>query len=451
VLVWNGTIRDVGETASQRLASWATLAGAGSFPETAIERASLHVLDALGCAIAASALDLGGEGRAVAAAQRGAEEAEVIGHWVRMPAPLAALANGTLAHALDYDDTHPPSICHVSSVVAPAAIAVAQSVGATGRAALEAYLVGVEAVARIGAAAPGAFHARGFHPTGVCGVFGAALAAARLLGLDAERTTAALGIAGSFGVGLLEFLGDGTTTKRLHAGGASQAGVQAALLARWGGEGPTGVLDGPRGLFASHLGVVPELELATLGERWAIEEVAIKPYPCCHFIHGVLDAAAGLLDGLDVDRIERVEVVVSEPAAAMVLEPRVDKLAPRTPYDAKFSLPFALAALLVSGRVGVDTFEVAALADPAILALAGRVTHLVGPLASPFGGAVAITLADGTTRSARVEEPTAVTREAALAKFRANAGLLLDGAGVVAHEARVLGLPWAPDARLSPT
>ena len=225
-------------TAAERLAAFAVALRHDDVPSAVRTRAVVHVLDAVGCAYAASALDEGTEARTVAIAQGGTAAAAVIGTRVRLPAPGAALANGTLMHALDYDDTHPPSICHITTVVAPAALAVAAATGASGAELVTAYVAGCETVARIGAAADGEFHRRGFHATGVCGVFGATVAAARLLRLDAAATTWALGIAGSFAPGLLEFLGDGSSTKRLHAGGAARAGVEAALLAAAGATGP---------------------------------------------------------------------------------------------------------------------------------------------------------------------------------------------------------------------
>jgi 2-methylcitrate dehydratase PrpD len=312
-------------------------------------------------------------------------------------------------------------------------------------------------VARIGAAADGEFHRRGFHATGVCGVFGATVAAARLYGLDAAATTRALGIAGSFAPGLLEFLGDGSSTKRLHAGGAARNGVEAALLAAAGATGPAGVLDGRYGVFATHLGdpraAALAAELDDLGERWETAAMAIKPYPCCHFMHGALEALGSL--GLTADEVDGIAVRVADAGVGLILEPAREKPRPRTPYDAKFSLPFTAGALLVHGRVGVATFTPEGIDDAAAEAVARRMSYEAVPLqemASSFGGSVAVRTADGRTLEAVVDYPRG-TLEAPMpaadvrAKFRDNAALALELADVDALEAAILG---ADEAELAP-
>lgn len=443
-------------TAAERLAAFAVVLRDGDVPAAVRERAVLHVLDAVGCAYAASALGEGGEARAVVQAQGGTPEASLIGARTRAPATGAALANGTLMHALDFDDTHPPSICHITAVVAPAALAVAEATGATGRELVTAYVAGCEAVARIGAAADGEFHRRGFHATGVCGVFGATIAAARLLSLDAGATTRALGIAGSFAPGLLEFLGDGSSTKRLHAGGAARAGVEAALLAAAGATGPAGVIDGRYGLFATHLGdpraAAVAVQLDDLGSRWETGSMAIKPYPCCHFMHGALEALASL--DLRAAEVAGIGVRVADAGVGLILEPAAAKPRPRTPYDAKFSLPFTAGALLVHGRVGVATFTPAGIDDEAAVAVAGRMTYEAVPLAqmaNGFGGSVEVRTADGRTLQAVVDHPRGslaapMTADDVRAKFRDNASLALSSDAVLALEAAILGADEAQRA-----
>lgn len=444
-------------TAAERLAAFSVGLRHHDVPARVRERAVLHILDAVGCAYAASALGEGVEARAVVEAAGGTAEADLIGACARVPASAAALANGTLMHALDFDDTHPGSICHITTVVAPAALAVARATGASGRELVTAYVAGCEAVARLGAAADGEFHRRGFHATGVCGVFGATVAAARLLSLDAARTTCALGIAGSFAPGLLEFLGDGSSTKRLHAGGAARAGVEAALLAAAGATGPAGVVDGRYGVFATHLGdphvAAIAAQLDDLGSRWESAAMAIKPYPCCHFMHGALEALATL--DLAAPDVVSIDVRVADAGVGLILEPAVDKPRPRTPYDAKFSLPFTAGALLVHGRVGVATFTPAGIDDDAAVAVARRMSYEAVPLAemaNGFGGSVAVRTADGRTMAAVVDHPRGsveapMSVDDVRAKFRDNASLALDAGAVLALEASVLG---ADEAQLAP-
>src|SRR5262245_10756423 len=224
----------------------------------------------------------------------GTPEATVIGLGHRLPAAQAALANGMLCHGLDFDDTHGDAVCHVTVVVGPAALAVAEGRRAGGRDVLTALVAGAEVVARLGMAAAGAFHRRGFHPTSVCGVFGATAAAARLDGLDAGTATRALGIAGSLAGGLLAFLEDGAPTKPIHPGWAAHGAVMAARLVAHGAAGPAAVLEGRYGLYDAFVeqdGLALERELADLGIRWETRRLAYKPYPACHLVHGVLGAA----------------------------------------------------------------------------------------------------------------------------------------------------------------
>ena len=177
-------MEDVMATAAERFAQFALELDLDAVPDDVVEAAKLHVLDVIGCGLAAHGLGIAGEGRATMSELGGAAEASVIGLDSMLPAPNAAFANAMLCHGLDFDDTHSDSVAHVSTVVVPAAAALAEARGASGRELLTAIIAGNEVVTRIGMATPGAFHRRGFHPTAICGIFGAAAAAARLNGLD---------------------------------------------------------------------------------------------------------------------------------------------------------------------------------------------------------------------------------------------------------------------------
>ena len=430
------------KTGAARLAEWALALRPDEIPADVREAGKLHLLDALGCGLAASALGIAAEGRAVVLEQGGRGEASMIGASSAVPAAGAALANGMLCHALDFDDTHSDAVCHVTVVVAPAALAAAETASAGGAELLTAVVAGNEIVVRIGTAASGAFHVRGFHPTAVCGVFGAAAAAAKLSGLSGENATSALGLAGSMASGLFAYLEDGTPTKPVHAGFAAQAGLLAARLAAHGAAGPPSVLEAPFGLYRAFTGVDPaalEEQLDDLGERWETPRMAYKVYPCCHYMHGALGAAALLVaeHRLDPDRIREIGVSVPPgPAVSLVLEPADTKMAPRTAYEAKFSLQYSIAAMLVEGRIGVDTYTDAALSRPAVLGLARRVSYEVrdfGGAAHAFPGGVRIVLEDGSELAAELpfqqgapENPLGPTEVEA--KFRANGRLALGDA-----------------------
>lgn len=366
-----------GAPAAQALAEWSAGLTYADLPAPVAEAAKLHLLDAVGAGFAGLALDQLPAARAVALELGGEEEASALGLSRRVGTAAAALANGSVMHALDFDDTHEVALVHSSAVVAAAALAVGEATGASGEELIAATVAGYEISSRVGLANPGALHLKGFHPTSVCGVFAAAAIAAKLRGLSAEQTTNALGIAGSQASGLMEFLADGSQTKPLHAGWAAHAGIVAAALAAHGATGPATVLEGRFGLLASHLGEFDAAGLAgELGERWETTEIAFKPYPTCHCTHAVLDAVAAT--GIGAAGIEEIVAVVpGEVAVGLVLEPSERKARPRTPYDAKFSLPYCIGVLLTRGEVGVESFTADALGDEAALAIAAKVAYEV--------------------------------------------------------------------------
>ena len=319
---------------------------------------------------------------------------------------------------------------------------------------LAAYVVGCEVALRIAVAAVEELYARGFHPTGVFGAFGAAAAASRLLGLSPRATTAALGITGSFASGLLEYLSDGSATKPLHAGWAAQAGVQAARLAAAGGAGPASVLEGRFGVFASHGGEAADAAgiCAGLGETWEVAAMSIKPFPACHFAHAGTWAAAELAREHDLAPDAIAEIVVRIPAEGMplVLDPLAAKLQPKTAYDAKFSLPYTVAHHLVHGRLDLESFTPARIADPDVLALAAKVRHeplaeADGP-ASRFAGGARIRTRDGAEHDRFLAHAPGspgrpLGEDGVRAKFRSNALLSLSEIEASALADALLSLP----------
>jgi 2-methylcitrate dehydratase PrpD len=413
--------------AAVELAAWAAGLVLEEIPSKVVERAKLHLLDALGTGLVARARgELAGV-RATAGELGGPAEATVIGGGERLGTGPAALANGALIHALDFDDTHELTLIHSSAVVVPSALAVGEARDVAGDELLAAAIAGYEISARVGLAAPGRLHVRGFHPTSVCGVFAAAAVAAKLRRLGPDGIANALGIAGSQAGGLMEYLADGSQTKPLHAGWAAFSGIVAAALAANGGSGPASVLEGRFGLLASHVGEFDPAELtAELGSRWETTRIAIKPYPVCHAAHTTLDAVAELAP--DPESIRSITALVAgEVAIGLVLEPAVAKAVPRTTYDAKFSLPYCIGALLTRGELGLDAFTPAAIADPRALEIAAMVDYEVVPFegGNDLSGGVRIDAA-GVEREATVLRPRGgpaapLSAAAVEAKFRANA------------------------------
>lgn len=444
-------------TAAQRFSSFVASLDVDTIPADVQQAASLHALDALGCGIAAHAL---GEARYVHAAvaeARTTGPATAIGAAGLAPGD-AALVNGVLVHALDFDDTHPNSLVHVSAGVVSAALAAAQASSATGADLLAAIVAGNEVSIRLGNSGSGLFHARGFHPTGVCGVFGATAAAARARRLTPTVTAHALGIAGSMAAGLLEFLADGSETKRLHPGWAAQAGLAAARLAAYGATGPATIFEGARGFFATYLhGEATDLpaQLASLKERWVTPEIAYKPYPACHYVHAPVDALAVVLRDtlLHPEDVESLVGFTDVTGVSLVCEPTADKVYPRTPYDAKFSLPWCLSYRLVRGRLDVTSFTADAVCDEAVRAFTPRVSYELrqyAPTPDAFGGGVRVVTRDGRVleRELRYQRGGAenpLATEDVLAKFRVNAALGLADKDVSSLEKAVLGLAHEPD------
>src|SRR5262249_30527786 len=361
------------------LAEWAGALSYEDIPPDVVETAKLHLLDTIGCGLAAHALGVATEGRTAMAELGGPEQASVIGLDRALPAPNAAFADPMLCHWLDSDDTHSDSVAHVSVVVCPASLAAGEAAGAGGREVLAAIVGGNEVVTRVGMAASGRFHGRGFHPTAVCGVFGAATSAARLAGPGRAATASAVGLAGSFAGGLFAYLDDAPPTEPMHPAWAAHGGLLAARLATLGAEGPPGVFENRFGLYDAFVGGDVDLgaQLDDLGGRWETLRIAYKPYPAGHYIHGSRGPTAGGRGGARGARAGEVGVAGGEAAVALVLEPAAPKQAPRSEYEAKFSLQYSTAAMLVHGRVGVRTYSEEEIGDPRVLALAGKVRYEV--------------------------------------------------------------------------
>lgn len=409
-------------TVASDLAAWALglrsdTPSESHVPDEVVAAARRHLLDGLGTAVAAARRNAAEPALSVAAGLGGPPEATLLGRGVRISAPAAALATGTLVHALDFDDTHAGGLVHATAVVLPAVLAVGEEVGATGEEALLAAVVGFETVCRIAGSAPHAFHQRGLHATLACGVFSSALVAARLMRLDLPTTVNALGIAGSSAGGLLEFLATGSSTKQLHPGLASHAGILAARLAAAGADGPDSVIEGERGLYAALADghADPALVTADLGVRWETTRIGLKPYPACQLMHAALDAGLQTLP-VDPASVTSVVVEVHPDSAKIVCE--ADKITPRTAYDGKFSLQWSLAALLTDGQVSVDTYAPESLGRPSVAALAARVRVVEVPspvVAADAPGRVTVELADGSTLTGHVDRSAGAALDAKLA------------------------------------
>ena len=355
-----------------------------------------------------------------------------IGHSRTLSAAGAALVNGTAAHGEDFDDTFEGGPVHAGAVIVPAVLAACERHGLDGPAALRGIAIGCEVMCRLSTVIPKAVHKAGFHPTAVFGAIGAAAGVGAALGLNEKQLTDALGISGSMASGIIEYLAEGTWTKRMHAGWAAQSGIRAALLARQGFSGPRTVFEGVHGLFHGFAHSADgnyEALTGDFGERWVIETLAFKPYPCGTMAHPFIDCARKLrAQGIKPGDIREMVCETAEGIVHRLWEPLADKQKPNNGYAAKFSIPYLLAIGLVRGDVGFEHFTEAAVRDPDVLAAAAKVKFVVdpnNPYPNAFTGHIRATLNDGRVVEVRqphfrggASEP--LTRQDIEAKFGLN-------------------------------
>jgi 2-methylcitrate dehydratase PrpD len=395
-------------------------------PRDVVENTCLRVLDVFGLVLAGAVTPFGRSVRQAVLALHPAGPSRLFGAGDATTIPGAAFANGALSQALEFDDTHNESIVHMSSPAVAAAFALAESAPISGAEIITAIAIGNEISCRVGSVAPGQFHRRGYHPTGLFATFGAAWLAARLLGLEAAQMDNAAGIAGSFAAGLLQCWVDGTQSKFLHPGWSAQSGITAAMLGKAGTTGPAAVFEGRSGLFASHLQ----------------DESVPRNY------------GRSTRHRIDPAEVEKIVVPVAAYIVGIVCEPLAEKRRPRSDSHGRVSMQYTLAEALVLGRIDKNAYRPESLTDPRILGIADRVEIEVDPnFPGPerFKGAVKIIMKDGSVYET-VEEhnrgsaanPMAV--DDIVAKFDANAAEVLNAAERRALVDAVLALPKAKDA-----
>ncbi|MGB7631550.1 MAG: MmgE/PrpD family protein [Candidatus Deferrimicrobium sp.] len=321
---------------------------------------------------------------------------------------FAALVNGGASHVAEQDDVHNGSVFHPGTVVFPAVVALAQQTGASGKEVIAAAVTGYEAGIRVGEYL-GRSHYKVFHTTGTAGTIAAAVAAARLLGLDPGKMRNAIGNAGTQAAGLWEFLRDAADSKQLHAAKAASDGLLSACLARDGFTGASRVLEGEQGMAAGMSRDADPARLTDgLGTRWAIAETSFKFHACCRHIHPSADALLALVrrHRLSAGDIVQVRAHVHQ-AAIDVLRPVTD---PQTVHQSKFSMGFALALIAHYGRAGLGEFTEAALRDPSVREFLPRVTmvrdeEIDRAYPRRWMGRVEVTTRDGRRFEERVEVP----------------------------------------------
>lgn len=425
---------------SKELAAWARAADFEDLPPDVVDATKYRVLDVIGLSLAGLGTAFGRSVRRAASEMTPGGPSRILGTGDRVAVTTAAFANGALSQAMEFDDTHNESIVHMSGPSVAAALALAETTPCSGADLIAAIALGNEISCRIGCIAPGQFHRRGFHPTGLFAPFGTTYLAGRLLGLTAPQLANAAGIAGSFAAGLLECWVDGTQSKYLHPGWAAQSGIAAAFLGRAGTTGPGAVFEGRFGLIESHLqdkDAPRDFARITegLGTLWESQRASFKPYPAAHVIHPYIDAVLDLrrAHAIAADGVREIVVPVAPYILPIVCEPAAEKRRPRSDSHGRVSMQYTLAEALVRGRLGKDAYQRAALEDPKILHLADRVRVEADPsFPGPerFRGAVRIIMKDGAIYEA-VEEhnrgsaENPMKPEDIVAKFDENAADIL--------------------------
>lgn len=399
-----------------------------ALPPASVAAARHVLLDAVGVMLAASGASPDVTPFVALARSGGPGPCTVLGTGGRAAAPLAALANGAMAHALDYEDAFDAAPCHPNASLVPAAIAMAQWLAPVdGRNFLAAIAIGGDLVCRVGLSLRQSMEASGWYPPPILGALGATAAAARIAGLDAAGTRDALSLVlcQASAPGEIQHSA-GTVIRAVREAFPAQAAVTSVLLARDGVRGFEAPLEGRGGFFRLYVDgrYDPGVLLDGLGTRFWGEQLSFKPWPACRGTHPYIEIALELRERHRIDwrRIERVTVQVG-PAQRMLVEPLARKQAPLTLIDAKFSIPFTVALALVRGRVTLDDFSPASLADPDVLALARRIEARDGaPTTGAAGGALLIALPQGeslqgSVGNARGHPQRPLSRDDLVAKF----------------------------------
>ncbi|MBI2303426.1 MAG: MmgE/PrpD family protein [Chloroflexi bacterium] len=405
-------------------------------PIPCLKLAKAVFLDSIGCGLYGYTLPWGRMVTDWVVEQGGRPEATLWLTGFKGPAANAALAMGTMIHSFDFDDYHHSKL-HPGAAVVPAILAMGERQGSQGQELLTALVAGYETMIRVSlGTGPGPSRMKGWHLTGTCGTFGAAAAAAKLLGLDAAHTASALGLAGTQSAGLWAFIADGSQSKRLHPGRAAQSGIMAAMLAQKGYPGPTKILEAEDGGFCSATSDDYDLEQITngLGETFETAGVTIKPYSACGSLHSAIDAARALMTKHNIAPHDIQKVILR--TSHVIVTQCGFPYQPLSILQAQMSAQYTLAVAIQEGNALPDQYSPDKIGDPQILDLAHRVEITVDPeidrvYPGLFANKVEILLRNGRSHLMRVDYPMGSTENPMTeteieAKFRSLAGKVID-------------------------
>ncbi|HIN35545.1 MAG TPA: MmgE/PrpD family protein [Dehalococcoidia bacterium] len=377
-------VRNNNETGiTQILASFASNVNYEDLPPDVVDRAKYFCLDFAGVTLNGSTTD---SAKAVVKALDDVGRSgpsTIVGTNKRALPEYAAMANGTAFHSIEMDDVNNEASLHPGVVAFPTALAMADIAPVSGKDFISAVVAGYDVIIRLGRALkPKEHYGRGFHPTGTCGAFGGAAVAARLLGLQGDDYTHALGIAGSQAAGSMEYLAQGAWTKRLHPGWSAHSGIWAALLARAGYSGPTTILEGRDGFLNAYSGDPdPSLVLKDLGEEYQVTRTGVKPHACCRYNQGPIDCLLeiGKSNDFQAMDIEEVKIGVLSQGMRLVAEPVEAKRNPKSVVDMQFSMPFAAAVALSYGSASLNEYAIGIPDRPEVRHIMDRVQCVTDP------------------------------------------------------------------------
>jgi len=384
-------------------------------PEEVIDRVKYLTLDYLGVAARGSASDSSGPVlRLVKEFGQGKNDAVIVGTDLRAAPSYAAIANGTAAHSLELDDVVNEASLHPAVAVMSAALDAAHIAKCSGAKFIEGILTGYEVTVRLGVALdPSAHYAQGFHPTATCGTMGSAVAAAKILSLNQEQMTNALGIAGSQAAGSMEFLSTGAFTKRLHPGWAAHSGIMAALLAREGFTGPSSIIEGRSGFLKTYSPKpVVEKVLEDWGRPYKVMRTSIKPHSCCRYKQGPID---GILEIMNENKllaadIEKVTLGILKTGIPIVVQPEEQKYNPTNVVDAQFSMPFGAAVAVLYGKASLDEYTQEKVESDKVKEMMRRIScvqdkELEKEFPRKWPASVTISTKDGKELSTKIDYP----------------------------------------------
>ncbi|MBT8408237.1 MAG: MmgE/PrpD family protein [Alphaproteobacteria bacterium] len=417
------------KTCSDHLAEWIAALDPVDVPDAARIATEDTVIDTVALTVAALETDYG---RAVREAFQGSGHCTVWGLSGKAGMAGAAVINGTCGHGEDYDNTFEGCPVHSGVVIVPAIFVAAEAMGLSNAAAAKGLVVGIEVANRLGVISGKGVHSAGFHPTAIFGTMGAAAGVAAAMGQSPQQIRDSLGVAGSMAAGIIEYLADGSWTKRMHAGWAAQSGIRAAQMGAAGFRGPGTVFEGVHGLYAAFApSITPDFSPLTegLGSHWEAARVAFKPYACGTMTQPFIDCAVRLKSqGILPEDIVSITCEVGEGTVHRLWEPLALKQSPPTSYAAKFSSPYTIAAGLIHGNAGLAEFTDDAVRDPRALELAAKVTYVIDPdneYPKNYTGHIRAELKDGSVVEERqgqlrggTKDP--MSRKDILGKARAN-------------------------------